>query len=378
MNHIRQLHKEAMDLAEMAFIARLKGDLDQAVQLSRQAYEGEAEVARLMSAAGATEPTRSVFYRSAASLALNCNEFREAERLIAEGLAGDPPEEIAEELRELYERVNFQRHLELRGISLKTNEVQMVLAGYAINNGIAPIAEFTKRLDYIRQLFNRTIERKIGKSYREGGLPSREVRAYQTYISSDLRAASFAVSLRITAPREQLFSFMSENKLPEPDEIIDDILNCFDLLDKSKKDELQNKIPDPVYYRNFIVTAKKIAPDGSNVKLVGFTTILDDAERKVKLITPRNEISLLSIGSEGDGDSDTERKTIAGTLLHADAMFKKQRMIGIIDDQYKKYSIIVQKGLDDIVRPLWGQEVIAEVFVSGNKIRLIDIEAATT
>ena len=71
MNHIRKLHEEAMDLAEMAFVARLKGDLRRAAQLSRQAYEGEAQAARLMSEAGATEPTRSVLYRSAASLALN-------------------------------------------------------------------------------------------------------------------------------------------------------------------------------------------------------------------------------------------------------------------------------------------------------------------
>jgi hypothetical protein len=109
MNYIRKLHEEAMDLAEMAFVARLGGDLEQADRLSRRAYEDEAKAARLMSDIGSPEPTRSVLYRSAASLALDCNEYREAERLIAAGLVGDPPEEIAEELRELFEKVNFQR-----------------------------------------------------------------------------------------------------------------------------------------------------------------------------------------------------------------------------------------------------------------------------
>ena len=51
------------------------------------------------------EPSRSVLHRSAASLALQCGEFREAERLIAGALAGFPPDEVADELRDLLEQV---------------------------------------------------------------------------------------------------------------------------------------------------------------------------------------------------------------------------------------------------------------------------------
>ncbi|OQX26499.1 MAG: hypothetical protein BWK80_10180 [Desulfobacteraceae bacterium IS3] len=111
MNHIRLLHEKAMDMAEKAFVAKLKGDTEQAARLFREAFENEAEAARAVPDLPSSEPTRSVLYRSAASLALDCNEFREAERLIGAGLAGFPPEEIAEELRVLYEKVNFQRHL---------------------------------------------------------------------------------------------------------------------------------------------------------------------------------------------------------------------------------------------------------------------------
>lgn len=48
-----------------------------------------------------TEPTRSVLHRSVATLALDCGEYREAERLVAAALAGSPPEQIANELREV-------------------------------------------------------------------------------------------------------------------------------------------------------------------------------------------------------------------------------------------------------------------------------------
>ena len=109
MKSIRELHKKAMDLAEMAFVAKLRGNLEKANQLSRQAFKNEAQAAKLVPNEPSSEPTRSVLYRSAASLALDCKKHHEAEQLIVAGLAGHPPEEIAEELREMLEKVNFQQ-----------------------------------------------------------------------------------------------------------------------------------------------------------------------------------------------------------------------------------------------------------------------------
>jgi hypothetical protein len=42
-----------------------------------------------------------VLHRSAASLAVECFQLREAERLIGRALAGNPPPDIADELRDL-------------------------------------------------------------------------------------------------------------------------------------------------------------------------------------------------------------------------------------------------------------------------------------
>jgi hypothetical protein len=54
------------------------------------------------------EPTRSVLHRSAASLAIKCGEYEEAERLIATALNGKPPDDIAAELRDLLKVVKKQ------------------------------------------------------------------------------------------------------------------------------------------------------------------------------------------------------------------------------------------------------------------------------
>ena len=82
------------------------------------------------------EPTRSVLLRSAASLALDCGEVRQSERLIAQGLVGNPPEEIANELRDLLEQVNFQRHLDLHGVVLEPTGFQVSLSGLAVGFGV--------------------------------------------------------------------------------------------------------------------------------------------------------------------------------------------------------------------------------------------------
>ncbi|MEK7395444.1 MAG: hypothetical protein AAB116_00770 [Candidatus Poribacteria bacterium] len=123
---IQELHKEAMDLAEMAFVAKLKGDLENAENLLKEAYKKESDSAKMLVDEYDFEPTRSILFRSAASLAMECNDLRGAEKLIAFGLSGNPPEEIAEELRDLLRKVNIQRHLLAGG----------VIAGCAIVNGV--------------------------------------------------------------------------------------------------------------------------------------------------------------------------------------------------------------------------------------------------
>lgn len=103
---VRDLHRQAMDLAEAAILARRRDRFAPEVfALTREAFENERRAADLLADPAAPEPSRSVIHRSAATLAANCGEYREAERLIGRALAGEPPEEIAEELRDLLERV---------------------------------------------------------------------------------------------------------------------------------------------------------------------------------------------------------------------------------------------------------------------------------
>lgn len=104
---IDELHQKAMDLADEAFYAKKEKDLKSAQSKYLAAFEYEQAAAMLLVNEYEQEPSRSVLFRSAASLLLNLpfptsEHFRQAERMVAYGLSGNPPEEIAEELREAW------------------------------------------------------------------------------------------------------------------------------------------------------------------------------------------------------------------------------------------------------------------------------------
>jgi hypothetical protein len=117
MSQIQQLHQQAMDLAEMAEVAKLRGDLINAQELFRQAFVKETEAASLLVNNVEVEPARSILHRSAASLAIDCGEVNTAERLIAIALSGNPPQEIADELKDLFVEINIQKYFARRGIN---------------------------------------------------------------------------------------------------------------------------------------------------------------------------------------------------------------------------------------------------------------------
>lgn len=94
-----------MTLLDEAKVARMRGDEAQSQDFRRQAFETEKEAAEMLVDSHDKEPTRSILFRSAALLALECEEYAEAERLITAGLQGSPPEAVALQLRELQTRL---------------------------------------------------------------------------------------------------------------------------------------------------------------------------------------------------------------------------------------------------------------------------------
>lgn len=362
--NLRKVHKQAMEFAQEAMFLREIGKEQEALEFFRKAFEAEKKAAYLLFDKFDNEPTRGVLFRSAASLALDCNEIAEAERLVSQGLAGTPPKDIADELRNLYENINLQRHLEIEDITLSPTELQMSLSGNEVGFGFISSEEFLGRYKKFELLTYRTAERLAGREFRTGKIKAGFKVNYQTYLSVP-RAASFAVTIRLgKSPNVQL-DFFQGNPI---EKVIDDIISNFNLINEGKEEELKKHIGNEKYFQNFISLTKAIAPDGDRVRQVGFTTSKNGSNVSVGFT--RSNKSIKNYGSEKD--SATETLIIEGTLEVADA---RKNIISITEaNTNKKYNISVPDGLDDIVKEFWELDVKAIVLKKGNKFQLSGIE----
>lgn len=370
MSTVVDLHNKAMDLAELAMFARIRGDVTTAENLNRQALLCEKEAADLHAQESAVEPTRSVLYRSAASLALDCGETEMAERLIIIGLSGEPPVEIADEMKDLFERANFLRHLELKGFVLDPMQMQFSIAGNAISYGMAPADQFINRVTSTKTLLLRTAERRRQRPFRERGRAVDVAKDDAEIFLSTPNAASFAVTFRMGRP-QLAFDGMDESVA-----LIDEFLDCLEVFNRGEDTELKQRVGNEAYYRNFVGLVRNIAPDGDDINLVGFTVIRNGQERKVAVTRKRAEVPLLSPSDGSDGSLSTRREVIKGVLRFADAL--DSNTIKVQDEHNKKHRIIVPEGLlNDIVKPLWNDTVAVEVSIVGREKHLVNIDAVS-
>lgn len=374
MSDIKFLHRQAMEKTDLAIIARRGGDNKKSEQYFREALELEKQAALLLKDKIEEEPARSVLFRSAASLALDCGNPAEAEKLVCAALAGTPPESLAEELRDLLEQVYFHRHLSLRGIQLQQDEVQMSISGEGVGFGFAPTSAFLHRVSHTEKLLIRTAERKLNKPYRSAGSARKSIQEDVELYMSVPRAASFAVTFRIGSRQQIDLPGMFEGS-----GVIKEVLDCLDLYNQDKTDELRKRIPDEAYYKNFIGLADNLAPDGDEISLVGFTIQkqgkVHEVAMKAKTQKIKQEVIATMIEvSEGKQISHEEYVEIIGVLRFADSRKQDNNKIQIIDDGNNKHALTVPEGMmSDIVKPLWDTKVIATGLKKGQKTVLESI-----
>jgi hypothetical protein len=371
MNEIKLLHRQAMALHDDAALARMRGLREESESLFLQAYEKEREAASLVRNELDLEPTRSVLFRSAAALAMKCGKLRDAEQLICIGLAGQPPHEIAEELRDLFEELNYHRHLSVRGYELSPAEFQISLAGTEVGLGMARTEEVLNRIETATTLVYRTAQRTRGDCYRDK-VPRRLKDELQTHISVP-RAASFAVSFRISHVSEGPQQSLAGVSWPE--QIIDEVMTCMTLMQTGDTEGLKHRLRDEAYLNNFLGLSRLIAPDGERVRLVGFTAIKDGSERRVVLEKSQEYVRKLTEAVVPP--TKKEQVTVKGRLLWADATRPmKGNRLRVVDSAEKQHRIVVREGLGDIVRSLWEEEVTVTGEFDGKEITDAQIHRA--
>lgn len=355
---VRELHEKAMAVLDSAMACRALGQRYTELMVEAYRLEKEAVEAFLSSAYGDAEPTRSVLLRSAANLAIDCGELREAEQLAARGLAGDPPEAIAGELRDTLDRINFARHLDLDGLELSRHQLQASLHGNSVAQGIAPMEEVEDRMHALRIMTERTAERRAGREYRKGNAAPQLIRESVRPFVSIARAASYAFTVQFGVEKRQL-SLDFEGSPVE--QVIDDLLAGLRMVDAGDDDGLIGLIPDESYRRNFTALAQQIAPDGDRIKQVGFTVIRGDKEVRVAMVRATQEPAKVKDEGEGPGERRKVKADphfrLEGVLL--DGLGSSQHIVIRTDDGVD-VKVRVQEGLEDTVRSYFNRSVVAE------------------
>jgi cobalamin biosynthesis Mg chelatase CobN len=378
---VRDIHRDAMEVADEAEAAKKAKDYENARKFFRQALALERQAANSLLNDLEAEPTRSVLFRSAASLAMDCGEYREAERLASTALAGNPPDDIADELRDLLEQANYQRHFDVRGAYLEAADTQFSMTGKAVGFGVVRSDEFIPRVEALNKIVLRTAERLIGKPFRNHGRVSKEISDHYGFALTMARGGSFAVSFRVEPVGQQL-TLPGMEEVPDPTNIMQEVMDCFDLLAELNEDALSRRIPDNDYYTNFVGLARQMAPDGKNIDAVFLTTPGADGLRRVRMTQAVNNISLVNKllpPKEAPALADVSSK-IVGELKAANSLDEAKNTITVLDKssgRRRQLRLIVSEGIADIVRPLYEDEVEVEFVTRGRKRYLTNIKRVT-
>jgi hypothetical protein len=379
MPTVETLHAKSMDLAEEAFLAQKKGNRSEARNLFLRALDFEQKAVSQLSPIKSSEPTRSILYRSAASIAYHAGDYESAERLIANGLSGYPPPEIKDELKNLYEDINFMLHLSGKGLILTPDQWMMTIAGNSVKYGSAAAEILMTRVEVVTKLFYRTVERLLKVPYRISSRISREIKdKYGLFVNAFI-PGSFAVSFQIGCPDPQLLLFDELKKEPvEPSDVIDEIMKCFEVFENDDSNSLKERFNDDDYFENFVALAKQIAPDGENVKSVGFVSLSKNQERPVSLRKTRKEfVQLADIHTKNETDEDIVKVSYTGLLRYANSPIKgKFGTVKLIDSDTKRtHNINVPISLmKDVVQPFYEEYVIIQGYNKNGKIYLEEIQ----
>lgn len=364
MSEVKKLHSQAMDMYELCLLKKHSKDYNAYEKLLKQAYQQEKKAAFLLINKFDIEPTRGILFASAANMAIEAGEWVDARKLIGQGLAGDISQELDYELKDLLQRIDFERHLSTHNVSLEPFEVQMTFeGGSAMRQGLVAYSEFKDRMDAFEQMVKRTAARKKGLAFQQTKQSKDIVIPFSPYVSVP-KAASYAVSIKVFGD-SQLDLFEGNTSASE---VLKDVVENLHIAENKGLTELSTRIEDKAYLRHFISMARQIAPDGELLKTVGFTVYDNGEERIFPLHKVRKDYDPLveESNSMEEEEIDSSPVAIVGELLRASADLKKitirQKVSFLTKKGIEKFTnkdivLTVPEGLGDIVRSHFEEEV---------------------
>jgi hypothetical protein len=135
MSEICKLHDEAMLIMNEAFALKNENKFDEAKLKFFESCKLELQSASLVKKLPENEPSRSMLFLGAASLAWHGEDFELAERLIDEGMSGYPPEKLKNDFRQLLDDVKFSIAAKKSSEILFEDQAELRLYGDGVGHG---------------------------------------------------------------------------------------------------------------------------------------------------------------------------------------------------------------------------------------------------
>lgn len=370
IQEIMNKHNEAMRLVQDAIVFRATGDESSCHEFYKQAFELESQVALEYLNIG-KEPMRSIFFRSAATMALNADLYRSAERMVSFGLIGDPPADIAQELRDLMDDIKFHRSLQEKGKQIGYNALQLSIDGSGVGYGWIESGEFIRRFQAITNLVHRSAQRLAKRPMLGRKVPDEIINQYSPYLGASSKG-SFNIEIKFIKGDVNQTSLFDAEQL-----VFMDLIENLDLLNQGKTEDLKYKLSNDEYYLNFVQLTKVLAPDGDIVKTVSLSTTSNQNEKSVFLRKKSSEYPTFKQISKSEKVRKGKTITAIGIIRVADSESNKIKIIDEKDGKKSKFEITISSGLSDIVRLYFDTRIKATLRSIGrDKYELEDLEKA--
>ena len=365
MTTAREKHEEAMRLVDDSNRAKARGDETGYQESLHVALD--LEIAAIECLSNQHGLAWSILHRSAATIALDCKEYRLSEKLASKALSGDAHPEIINELRDVWQQAYYHLHQSSLGYLASDTQLLLDLAGKQAAGGWAHALELTQRIDSLHKLVLRIAQRRLFPRY-SSRVPS-AVRAGFNVFASVPSIGDFSVALKLGH---------LENQAALPgmlgiDDVVVEFLDLLELANNSRRDELTERIPDNNYMQNFVGLGRKLAPDGNRIRQVDFALVNGRIKRSLSVTTPAANFMPHTPTTTDIGSAVRE---VSGILKYADARSSGAHRIRLEPVNGDTHFVSVPAGMmDDIVRPMWNSHVTVRGATPrrGNVLRLYEI-----
>ena len=356
-------HNNAMGFSDDAMRAKRRGHHDDARELFEKALSSEREALKLMEGV-VDEPIYSTMYRSAATLALDCERYRLAEQLAYMALAGDPPGNLVSELKDVADQARLYTDPSRDGNELREDEINVAISGEVVKPGLAPWSDFVPRLNGVRRLLGRIWD--FVDEHEHSDMSGARPDGASIMIGT-LEPGSIAVKMRIGEPGQE--------RLPNiggSGEVIKKTLQTIKAVNDYKESDLTSLIPDEAYRGTFVNLVREIAPDGRRVSQVRFAGVVDGKEIQVPLRRTKASFNVRTGTTR-----ETQHKTITGRLQRADGFRKRGDQITVVDTNGDDHQVELPPGkINGIVDQWWDKWVEAKCIQEGETLTLESIDKA--